>query len=492
MVLQVKSLLVEKPQMGSIVGIGVQATTLCDETYQLVLDSILSTILNVVSSIKALRRYNCDIEHYTTRDPLTDLYNRRVLWEFIDYELERARQQNSHVALLMIGIDNFKRLNSHYGHLAGDRLLQEFAQAIQKLLRKGDIMARCGGDQFGVLLPGSDLEQARACADALLVMARQFKADIGAQGYAEVSISIGIAVAPEHATNPKDMFLFADTLMYKARSEGKQRVMLPSDQDAIGVFRNRSSLGVAIVQAANARQITPFFQPVVNVASRSVEAVEVLARLELDGTFVPADKFIDIAEKTGVIHQVDTVVIERALEIVTDSNFTGRLFFNLSPSALVLSEFTKILRSLVRQSGISPDRIVFELTERDTVKNLGALQRLLGALKMEGFGLAIDDFGSGFSSFHYLRLFNFDYLKIEGDFIANIFNSKKDRILVESINQLSHAMGLKVVAEWVESDDVLRMLDKLHVDFAQGYYLGAPARDLPDVAKTEHKWSDYL
>ena len=478
--MRVKSFFVTTPKIGSIVGIGVQADALREPTHNLVLDSILSTLLNVVGSIKAIHKYTKDLEYYATRDPLTDLYNQRVFWELLDYELHRSDRHQCSCTLLMIDLDNFKLVNDHFGHAVGDKFLQNFARAVQKALRGGDIFARYGGDEFVALLPETTLVQGHEVARRILETASSVEVDMGEKGKAVASASIGIAVYPDHAATPKDMFLFADTLMYKAKAEGKERVALPSDEDVMDTIRTISDMGFALMEAINARRIIPFFQPITSVDRSGMDAVEVLSRIEINGEIMRADQFIEIAEKMSVIHRLDAIVIEAALEQVARCQFDGYVFFNLSPRALVLSEFTQTLRTVVRSSGVSPSRIVFEITERDTVKNLSLLERFFADLKAEGFKLAIDDFGSGFSSFHYLRRFPFDFLKIEGDFIANMLNSERDRIFVQSINDLARALKIQVVAEFVESEEVLDVLRELRIDYAQGYHIGRPARTLPE------------
>lgn len=474
--LQIKSFFVDKPKIGSIVGIGVHSDTLREPTQQLVLESILSTLLNVVGSIKAIHKYTRDLEYYATRDPLTDLYNQRVFWELLGYELNRCSRHDTKCTLLMIDLDNFKLINDHFGHAVGDRFLQDFARSIQSALRGGDIFARYGGDEFVALLPESDLEQGYTVARRVLDAAREVVVDVGEQGKATASVSIGMAVYPDHATEPKDMFLFADTLMYKAKAEGKERVAMPTESDVMEAFRSISDMGVAVMNAVNDRKVIPFFQPIVSAHGKGPGAVEVLSRIEINGEILRADQFIEVAEKMGIIHRLDALVIEAALDIVHRSGFEGHVFFNLSPRALVLSEFIRTLRHIVQQSRIPPNRIVFEITERDTVKNLSLLEQFFVELKSEGFGLAIDDFGSGFSSFHYLRRFPFDFLKIEGDFIANMLHSERDRIFVRSINDLARALNIKVIAEYVESEEVLDMIRELEIDFAQGYHVGRPSR----------------
>jgi len=218
--------------------------------------------------------------------------------------------------------------------------------------------------------------------------------------------------------------------------------------------------------------------PILDVQARRVVAYEVLSRIEVGGEVMRAEEFVEIAEKMGVIHRLDTLVIELALAALEAQGHDGYIFINLSPRALVLGEFARDVKRIVAESGIPPARIVFEITERDTVKNLGLLERFLTDLKMEGFKLAIDDFGSGFSSFHYLRRFPIDFLKIEGEFIANMLSSSTDLAFVNSIRSLAFDLGITMVAEFVENAEVLDALGAMGVHLAQGYHIGRPEREI--------------
>ena len=479
--LQIKSLLVETPKIGGIVGIGVQADVVRDETRVLVMESILSTLLNVVGSIKAIHKYTRDLEYYATRDPLTNLYNQRLFWELFEYEIGRAGRHGYKFSLLVIDLDNFKSVNDTYGHGFGDLFLQEVATALRNSLRTEDILARYGGDEFVAILPESDEREAAAAAKRILDAINTMTVTSPDNTSVKGSVSIGIGIYPDHATDQKDLFLFADNMMYKAKSEGKNRIGVPTEEDIVEVFRHISETSIIILNAVENRDVIPFFQPLVDTRTKKTEAVEVLSRIRLgDDRIMGAGDFVEIAEKMGVIHKLDYIVMEKALQTVLEQGFQGNIFLNLSPRALVLNEFISEARRIVADSGIAPGRIVFEITERETIKNMNLLEKFVNNLKMEGFKLAIDDFGSGFSSFHYLKRFPIDFLKIEGDFIVNMVNNSKDQAFVRSISMLAQELGIRTIAEYVENEEVLQSVSQIGIDLAQGFYVGRPSEKLPE------------
>ncbi len=479
--LRVKSFFVDSPKIGGIVGIGVHSEVLEDETRHLVMESVLSTLLNVVGSVKAIYKYTRDLEYYATRDPLTDLFNQRMFWELATYEIDRATRHGYSFGLLLIDLDNFKVVNDSHGHLVGDKYLQHFARVVAEALRGGDVFARYGGDEFVAILPEADLNTVSVVAERVRAAIEGMQIELPDNITLRGTASIGLAVFPDHAADAKDLLLFADNMMYKAKSSGKDQVAVPTAEDVVDVFRDISEKSALVLAAVEAKSIIPFFQPILDVKSRRVVAYEVLSRIEVNGEILRADEFVEIAEKMGVIHRLDAIVIEQALTGLHAMGHDGYIFINLSPRALVLSEFGRNIRQIVAASGFANEQIVFEITERDTVKNISMLERLLNELKAEGFKLAIDDFGSGFSSFHYLRRFPIDFLKIEGDFIANMLTSPKDRAVVTSIKSLAHEMGITIVAEYVESEEVLDELHQMGVHLAQGYYIGKPSRQIVDA-----------
>lgn len=480
--LQTKSLLVDTPKIGGIVGIGVQAEICKDRMRLLVMESILSTLLNVVGSVKAIYKYTKDMEYYATRDPLTDLYNQRIFWELLSYETERSNRHNDTFSLLVIDLDNFKLINDTYGHIIGDKFLQHFASITQQALRGGDIVARYGGDEFVVILPETDDDTTQQVASRLLDASSTIAISAPDGSIIKATISIGMAMYPRHATDPKDLFMFADNMMYKAKSAGKNTFCLPSDKEVVEVFRSIGEKTIAIAKAIEERRVIPFFQPIMDVASNTITAVEVLSRIELQGEILGAHEFIEIAEKQGLIHKMDYIVMEKAFEEVQRCQFEGLIFINFSPRSILIGEFMSQARHLTSLYGIKRSRVVFEITERDTVKNMNVLVDFAAELKREGFMLAIDDFGSGFSSFHYLKRLPIDILKIEGDFIANMATDSRDHAFVSSMTSLAKKLQIQTVAEYVENAEVLEQVQLAGIDLAQGYHIAQPAPHLPDLS----------
>lgn len=204
-------------------------------------------------------------------------------------------------------------------------------------------------------------------------------------------------------------------------------------------------------------------------------------RIRYNNEILSAYQFIDIAENMGIAQRLDLILINKAFMQITDKSYEGLIFINLSPRSLIQSGFIEKVKDLASQNQIDSKTVVFELTERETVRNLDQLKEFIIELKKEGFRFAIDDFGSGFSSYHYLKNFPIDYLKIEGSFIANLLNDNIDLAFVKSAVTLAKSLGIKTVAEFVETQEVLDAVIELDIDYAQGYYLGKPQEDFKDI-----------
>ena len=480
--LQTKSLLVETPKIGGIVGIGVHSDTIQDTTKLLVLESILSTLLNVVGSVRAIYKYTKDLEYYATRDPLTNLYNQRMFWELLDYELDRANRHDYKVALLLLDLDNFKSINDGYGHSWGDKLLADFSDSLQKALDNDAVISRYGGDEFVVVIPESDANHAAQVGEIVLQTIRNHSLYYDANTNLKLTGSLGMGIYPDHAQNKKDLFMFVDNLMYRAKSFGKDQIALPDENELVDIFKEMSDKTVLVTQAIERREIIPAFQPIVVSESGALHAVEVLSRIQLpDNQLMSANEFIEIAESIGKVHQLDYIVMDKAFQQVEETGYSGEVFINLSPRSIVISDFIPTIRRLAEEHNMVSEKVVFEITERDTVKNIAVLESFVMNLKDQGFKLAIDDFGSGFSSFHYLKHLPIDYVKIEGEFIANMANDARDMAFVNSISSLSQELNVQTVAEFVESEEVLKLVAEAGITYSQGYHLGKPTPDLAKV-----------
>lgn len=480
---QAKSLMLEQPRIGGVVGIGVQAMGQ-DLTRTIVIESILTTLINVVGSIKAINKYTHDLEYYATRDPLTNLYNRRVFHELLDYEIQRADKHDYHFSLMMIDCDNFKIINDRYGHAFGDQMLQALTSKVEEALRNEDVFARYGGDEFCILLPETDIEQAHVIAQLIMDEIHRIEEIHPSGEKVHLTCSIGLANYPEHADSAKDLFIVSDNMMYKGKRNGKNQYCFPDEDELAELYRSNTEKSAFIMQSlADEDCIEPHFQPILSFEnSNNIQVHELLMRIRKDDKLISAGEFIDIAENMGVVHQLDYLLIKKAFTKMQQQNYQGLMFINISPRALILNEFINKVKELAREYEIQPNHIVFEITERETVRNISLLEKFVRELKFEGFMFAIDDFGSGFSSFHYLKRFPIDYLKIEGEFISNMLNDRIDFAFVESAVTLAKSIGIETVAEFIESEEVLQAVRKCGITMAQGYFIGkAEAEFLTEV-----------
>ena len=482
--LKTRELFLDQPKIEGVVGIGLAVKELT-ETQEIALEAVLTSLLNVTGTVRAISKFTKELEFYATRDPLTLLYNQRVFWELLQYEVERAKRYDYKFAVLVVDLDNFKFINDTYGHAFGDVFLQSVARTLEKEKRKGDILARYGGDEFTLILPMCDLPQAYSVAERIRSAINNLKLEAPDRKQVNLTCSVGVAIFPDHAETAQDLFILADTLMYRAKEVGKNSVVVATTEDLVSAQKKEKEMVFILKEALENKKVVPYFQPIYDLRSGKIFACELLARLVFDGEVLPAGRFIPTAEKLGLITEIDYLTIEKALALTKEKAYQGYLFINLSPKALIVRQFIDRVLKLVRDSDFPPENIVFELTEREAVKNISLLQDFLKLLQLSGFKFCIDDFGSGFSSFQYIKHFLVNFVKLEGEFVVGLSQrSLVDSAIVESVLSLCQRLNIRVIAEYVENEEILIILRNLGVPFGQGYFLGKPSPDLnfPDLA----------
>ena len=414
-------------------------------------------------------------------DPLTNLYNRRRFQEQLERQIAYARRFKIQSALLFIDLDQFKYINDALGHQAGDQCLIAVARVFRSTLREIDILGRMGGDEFGIILPNVDEQGACTVANNLI---RRLESDvrIPANPNLRISASIGIALLPEQGTTPAELLAKADAAMYTTKRQGRSRVHVyqPDDQELLNMkakvhWENR------INHALRHDRFLLHYQPIVSLPGHRIAHYEVLLRLqEDDGELIYPGAFLEIAERFGLIRDVDEWVIRRAIAEQARSIQDGlpvTLAINLSGRHFGDPEFVTLVRECLDASGADPARLIFEVTETAAVENLAAAERFIEPLRELGCRFALDDFGVGYSSFHYLKNLPVDMIKIDGSFIRHLHQNRADQAIVRAITDLSRGMDIQTVAEFVENRAILDKLEELGVDYAQGYHIAMPGPD---------------
>lgn len=441
----------------------------------------LTGAVMVFHDVSEQRRLQREITHQSNHDALTGLVNRREFEVQLRLAVDSAAELRLVHAVCYIDLDQFKVVNDTSGHTAGDELLRQVSTLMREKIRKNDILARLGGDEFGVLLLNCPLEQAQQVAENIRRAVEDFRF-LWQTFTFKVGASLGLVPLTRAVGSVECVLQAADKACYAAKESGRNRVHLyvPEDTDMVrrtGELSRVANLPAALEQGRfrlYAQEISPLQK-----GDHGILNIEILLRLkDLDGIIIEPGAFLPAAERYNCATTIDRWVVAKTLGWLADNakfvREMGHCAINLSGQSMCDASFQQYVIDEIENSGLARGKICFEVTETAAIANLSRANKFMLALRERGCLLALDDFGSGLSSFGYLRNLPVDILKIDGMFVRGIVDDPVDQALVRSINCIGQLLGKSTVAECVENAGTLSMLKDLGVDYAQGYTLGRP------------------
>lgn len=427
-------------------------------------------------NITQLRSTRDALERLATRDPLTGLPNRKLILDRIEQMQKRGRRTGHDGAVLFIDLDRFKDVNDSLGHRVGDDVLRQTAIRFQSALRESDSIGRLGGDEFVVLVERSGAHHAQAAAQRLLEsLAVPFAVHSAARPRLTISASIGIVSGSY--SSAEDLLMDADVALYEAKAAGRNRA-IRFEPHMRGEFRTRIDLERDLRLALEGGEFFLVYQPVVQLSDGTVQSMEALLRWRRpSGLVVAPDEFIPALEESGLIVEVGAFVLREACRQTRrwyDAGLATAVSVNVSPRQFETGTLVDEIKMALERSGLDPTWLILEMTETTLMRDSGESALRLTALKDLGIRLAIDDFGTGYSSMAYLQQFPVDILKIDRTFIPETSTDKASTALVHALVELGNALGLKTVAEGIETIEQLVQLKHEGCDAGQGFYFSRP------------------
>ncbi|OFA03114.1 EAL domain-containing protein [Duganella phyllosphaerae] len=436
-------------------------------------------VVVVFRDVSHERKLTRQLSWNASHDTLTGLINRREFEARIAEALHSAKEEGHVHAMLYMDLDQFKIVNDTCGHAAGDLLLQLLARMLQTQMRDSDVLARLGGDELGVLLPRCAIDQARLIAEGLRQSIRNFRF-VWQDRTFELGVSIGMVEVTRHNKSMTELLMAADQACYLAKERGRNRVHVYRESDQRLARRLGEMQWVSRLNEAFEQQYFRLYtQPIVGLGEHGSDHLEVLIRIQpAKGDLILPGAFIPAAERYDMMNAIDRWVIRAVCRHAGESaSAPVEYSINLSGTSLADESLHDYIVEQFREFNVAPQHICFEITETAVIANLIKAQEFMARLKALGCRFSLDDFGSGLSSFAYLKALPVDFLKIDGVFIRDIATNSINRAMVKAINEVGHVMGLRTVAEYVEDDATLDVVRDLGVDYAQGYAVG-PLRPL--------------
>jgi diguanylate cyclase (GGDEF)-like protein/PAS domain S-box-containing protein len=467
---------------GHEVWTAVQASVVPDD------DGRLRYCVAQVRDIRGEREQQSRLVHLAEHDSLTEVFNRRRFEDELDRVLASVRRHQHEAALLVVDLDQFKYVNDTYGHRAGDELLRRIATVLKDRLRSTDYVGRLGGDEFGVLCPHTGTQAATTLAHSLLAAIRTQGHICVADRAVRTSASIGIRpMRGDEALTGEQILAEADVAMYESKETGRDRVSVYSAPNAAGAgMRSHLAWSERIRDALVGGGLRLFEQPILNLDTGVADRCELLVRMvdPEDGSVVRPGRFLETAERFGQVQAIDRWVFGQALTLLRTRQEAGDrrvLEVNLSGASVGDSDLVAELTDMIVSAAVDTSGLIVEVTETTAVGNMEQARHAASQLSELGCRFSLDDFGSGFGSFYYLKHLPFHAVKIDGDFVKDLPASHEDRLTLEAIATIAHGLGKETTAEFVQNEETIELLRQLGIGYAQGYYIGRP-KPVPELA----------
>jgi diguanylate cyclase (GGDEF)-like protein/PAS domain S-box-containing protein len=434
-----------------------------------------SNLTVCLDNITERRESQEQLKYLAMHDSLTGLYNRHFFETTLaQLTADSVRNSRQH-ALVYLDLDHFKVINDTFGHQKGDEVLREMSHLLSKRIRGADILCRLGGDEFAILLRDIHTPEVHEFARNIQQIINEFSFQLQEQRV-NLGSSIGLTLIDGSTQNAEEHLMRADIALYVAKGRGRNLIHqydpLDSESDEL---RHSINMSQKVRKAISEDRMTLYFQPIFDVKTQQISYFEALVRMiEPDGRIINPDNFIPALESSGEMHMLDRWIIKLAIKTLKNHTELNHIAINLSAQAFKDENLVPTILENLQETGVDPKRITFELTESASLFNLHITQRVIAQLHKLGCSFSVDDFGSGFSSFAYLKDLPADYIKLDGSFIQNLHCDQIDQTLVKSMIQVIQALGKKAVAEYVENEAILNILKDMNIDFVQGFYIGHP------------------
>jgi len=430
----------------------------------------------MLTNVTERKTFESQLQFLADHDPLTGLFNRRRFTDELELEIKLMRRDGHPSSLLMLDVDDLKRVNDSLGHQAGDALVRETADLLRQRLRETDSVGRLGGDEFAVILRGSRVNEAAAVAQDLLERYRGRETVLPGEPVSP-TISVGLTSLRRNFTGAEEALGAADRAMYEAKRTGGDRVAMYSRRLPPRT-ESRTSWAEQIRSALEEDRVVLYSQPIVELESRRVRRHEVLLRMEApNGDIVPPDAFLPAAERFDLIQELDRrTAVEAIRRIAASASDQEPLCLEVNVAAKTIDDerYLEEVAQALRDTGAEPSALIFEASEQMAVADLNRARRFAEAVHELGCGFALDNFGSGFGSFFYLKHLLADHLKIDGELINSVAVNPVDREIVRSIVGVARTLRLETVGERVNDERTLALIADLGVECAQGFHLGPP------------------